>query len=113
MINVLVNDFFKIDELIRQITINCLDRGILLNRIKRETEMTINSFQNLTDSAIAYGVRTYLNVRYRIKQNEEEKDKMKEKINQLTDENIKLKEYNMKLEEEIKARVERFVVINF
>jgi hypothetical protein len=74
--------------------------------------MTINSFQNLTDSAIAYGVRTYLNVRYCLNQNEEEKDKMKEKINHLTDENIKLKEYNLKLEEEIKARVERFVVNN-
>ena len=48
--------------MIRQITINCLDRGILLMRIKKELEMTINTFQNLTDSAIAYGVRTYLNV---------------------------------------------------
>ncbi len=48
------------DELIRQVTINCLERGILLMRIKKEIEMTINSYQTLYESAIAYGIRTSL-----------------------------------------------------
>ena len=54
----LYNECF--DELIRQITINCLERGILLMRIKKEIEMTVNSYQTLYESAIAYGIRTSL-----------------------------------------------------
>lgn len=57
----LYNECF--DELIRQITINCLERGILLMRIKKEIEMTVNSYQTLYESAIAYGIRTSLIVR--------------------------------------------------
>ena len=58
----LYNECF--DELIRQVTINCLERGILLMRIKKEIEMTINSYQTLYESAIAYGIRTSLIVFY-------------------------------------------------
>jgi dynein light intermediate chain len=54
----LYNECF--DELIRQVTINCLERGILLMRIKKEIEMTINSYQTLYESAIAYGIRASL-----------------------------------------------------
>ncbi len=56
----LYNECF--DELIRQVTINCLERGILLMRIKKEIEMTVNSYQTLYESAIAYGIRTSLMV---------------------------------------------------
>jgi len=48
------------DELIRQVTINCLERGILLMRIKKDIEMTVNSYQTLYESSIAYGIRTSL-----------------------------------------------------
>ena len=48
------------DELIRQVTINCLERGILLTRIKKELNMTVNSYQSLYESSIAYGIRTLL-----------------------------------------------------
>ena len=34
------------DELIRQVTINCLERGILLMRIKKELIMTVETYQN-------------------------------------------------------------------
>ena len=61
------------DELIRQITINCLERGILLMRIKTESEMVITKYQNLYESALAYGMRTYLVA-------EEEKKEYTEKI---------------------------------
>ncbi len=47
-------------ELIRQITINCLERGILLMRIKNETAMTINTYKILYESCITYGMRTYI-----------------------------------------------------
>jgi dynein light intermediate chain len=54
----LYNECF--DELIRQITLNCLERGILLTRIKKELIMTVNSYQSLYESSIAYGIRTLL-----------------------------------------------------
>ena len=47
-------------ELIRQITINCLERGILLMRIKSETAMTINTYKTLYESCISYGMRTFI-----------------------------------------------------
>jgi dynein light intermediate chain len=54
------NNSTNIDELIRQVTINCLERGILLMRIKKDIEMTVNSYQTLYESSIAYGIRTSL-----------------------------------------------------
>ena len=47
-------------KLIRQITINCLERGILLMRIKNETAMTISTYKILYESCITYGIRTYI-----------------------------------------------------
>ena len=66
------------DELIRQVTINCLERGILLMRIKKELIMTVESYQNLYESAIAYGIRVLLLA-------EEDKKKLEEEI--VNDEN--------------------------
>ena len=64
------------DELIRQITLNCLERGILLTRIKKELNMTVNSYQSLYESSIAYGIRTLLLA-------EEEKKKLNDEIGKI------------------------------
>ena len=64
------------DELIRQITLNCLERGILLTRIKKELNMTVNSYQSLYESSIAYGIRTLLLA-------EEEKKKLTDEISNI------------------------------
>lgn len=69
----LYNECF--DELIRQVTLNCLERGILLMRIKKEIEMTVSSYQTLYESSIAYGIRTLLIA-------EEEKKELDMKIHQ-------------------------------
>ena len=45
------------DELIRQITLNCNDRGFLLVRIRDEIKMTIQAYQSLYESAISLGMR--------------------------------------------------------
>ena len=42
------------DELIRQVTINCLERGILMMLIKQESMMTMKAYQELYQSSIAY-----------------------------------------------------------
>ena len=61
------------DELMRQVTINCLERGILLKRIKKEFEITISSYQTLYESSIAYGIRVLILA-------EEDKKKIRENI---------------------------------
>jgi len=45
------------DEMIRQITINCAERGFLLVRVRDEFRQQLNAFQGLYDSSIAYGMR--------------------------------------------------------
>lgn len=45
------------DELIRQISINCSHRGLILIRIKNEMKMTIDTYKNLYESSISFGMR--------------------------------------------------------
>jgi dynein light intermediate chain len=35
------------DEIIRQVTINCPERGLLLHRVRDEIKMTISAYQTL------------------------------------------------------------------
>ena len=67
------------DERIRQVTINCLERGILMMLVKTEYENQIKTYQNLYQSSIAYGIRSYLIV-------EEEKRKMNDENDQMEEE---------------------------
>lgn len=45
------------DEIIRQVTIDCPERGILLMRTRDEIKMTIAAYQTLYKSAVAFGMR--------------------------------------------------------
>ncbi len=84
------------DELIRQITLNCLERGILLTRIKKELNMTVNSYQSLYESSIAYGIRTLLLA-------EEEKKRLNDDIGKIEKEcedlEVEIQEIEYKLKE--------------
>merc|ERR1711970_519913 len=48
------------DELIRQVTINCAERGLLLLRVRDELRMTVAAYQGLYESSVAYGMRKAL-----------------------------------------------------
>ena len=48
------------DELIRQVTINCAERGLLLLRVRDEIHMTIAAYQTIYESSIAFGIRKTL-----------------------------------------------------
>ncbi|KAA6424736.1 MAG: axonemal dynein light intermediate polypeptide 1 [Trebouxia sp. A1-2] len=48
------------DELIREVTINCAERGLLLLRVRDEMHMTIAAYQTLYESSIAFGMRKAL-----------------------------------------------------
>ncbi|XP_060778233.1 axonemal dynein light intermediate polypeptide 1-like isoform X2 [Neoarius graeffei] len=48
------------DELIRQVTINCAERGMLLLRVRDEIRMTIAAYRTLYESSVAFGIRKAL-----------------------------------------------------
>merc|ERR1712194_526085 len=48
------------DELIRQITINCPERGLLLLRVRDEIRLTIAAYQTLYASSVTFGTRKQL-----------------------------------------------------
>lgn len=48
------------DELIRQVTINCPERGLLLLRVRDEIRLTIDAYKMLYDSSITFGIRKQL-----------------------------------------------------
>mmetsp|Transcript_2465 Transcript_2465/g.5129 ORF Transcript_2465/g.5129 Transcript_2465/m.5129 type:complete len:229 (+) Transcript_2465:86-772(+) len=48
------------DDLIRQVTINCAERGLLLLRVRDEIRMTTAAYQTLYESSIAFGMRKAL-----------------------------------------------------
>eukprot|EP01013_Petalomonas_cantuscygni_P008529 TRINITY_DN21254_c0_g1_i1.p1 TRINITY_DN21254_c0_g1~~TRINITY_DN21254_c0_g1_i1.p1 ORF type:complete len:244 (-),score=37.24 TRINITY_DN21254_c0_g1_i1:64-795(-) len=48
------------DELIRQVTVSCAHRGVLLVRIRDELRMTLAAYKALYESAVAYGIRKAL-----------------------------------------------------
>jgi dynein light intermediate chain len=86
------------DELIRQVTINCLERGILMMLVKQESVMTMKAYQDLYQSSIAYGIRNGLIA-------EEEKKKMRTEIEIIDEKNEKLEEDIEKLEKEIELLI--------
>jgi len=64
------------DELIRQVTINCSERGLLLLRVRDEVRLTIAAYQTLYESSIAFGMRKALMA-------EQKKADMEQRIRQL------------------------------
>jgi len=48
------------DELIRQVTLNSQERGLLLMRVRDEVRMTIAAYQTLYQSSITFGMRKAL-----------------------------------------------------
>lgn len=88
------------DELIRQITIQCAERGFLLVRVRDELRMTIQAYQTLYESSIAYGMRKALMAECR-------KNEMQTTIKQLEDACEDLQAENKSLEQEIEDMIRR------
>merc|ERR1712113_514812 len=80
------------DELIRQVTINCAERGLLLLRVRDEIRMTIAAYQTLYESSIAFGMRKALqaeqrkrNMEARIRELEQQCDECEKQVHSLQD----------------------------
>lgn len=78
------------DELIRQVTINCAERGLLLLRVRDEIQMTIAAYQTLYESSIAFGMRKAL-------MTEQGKVDLQQQIEQLESERRELEHQVMEL----------------
>jgi len=48
------------DEIIRQVTLECAERGLLLLRVRDEIRMTVAAYQTLYESSVAFGMRKAL-----------------------------------------------------
>uniref|UniRef100_A0A8C6J861 Axonemal dynein light intermediate polypeptide 1 n=1 Tax=Melopsittacus undulatus TaxID=13146 RepID=A0A8C6J861_MELUD len=75
------------DELIREVTINCAERGLLLLRVRDEIQMTMAAYQTLYESSTAFGMRKALQAEHgksdmikRIAELEEEKRKLEAQV---------------------------------
>merc|ERR1712100_338162 len=64
------------DELIRQVTLNCPERGLLLLRVRDEVKMTIDAYKTLYESSVTFGVRKQLEA-------EQGMDDLEKKVEQL------------------------------
>ncbi len=88
------------DEIIRQVTINCAERGFLLVRVRDEIKMTIQAYQTLYESSIAYGMRKAL-------QAEQSKAEMLFKIQNIEDECAALEDEVDDLKHRINRQLEQ------
>ena len=84
------------DEIIRQVTIECPEGGLLLLRVRDEIKMTIASYQTLYESAILFGIRKQL-------QAEAGKEELKKKKQELEARKKKLTDKKLQLENKLKA----------
>ena len=82
------------DEVIRQVTINTAERGLLLLRVRDEIRMTIAAFQTLYESSIAYGMRKALTA-------EQSKAQLQAKVKNIQLENKELEKSILEMEEKI------------
>uniref|UniRef100_A0A8C9NR57 Axonemal dynein light intermediate polypeptide 1 n=1 Tax=Serinus canaria TaxID=9135 RepID=A0A8C9NR57_SERCA len=77
------------DELIRQTTVSCAERGLLLLRVRDELQLTLSAYQALYESSVAFGVRKALkaeqgkaHLEKRIAELEEEKEELEKQVSE-------------------------------
>ncbi|KAG4078742.1 hypothetical protein HA402_015332 [Bradysia odoriphaga] len=73
------------DEIIRQVTIVCAERGFILSRIRDEIAMTIEAYETLYCSSAAFGIRKAL-------QSQEGKEQLYAKVKELESQCAALKQ---------------------
>ena len=84
------------DELIRQVTIECPERGLLLLKVRDEIKDTISSYRTLYESAILFGIRKQIEA-------EVGKDKLKKEISDLEKKKVELINKKIALDNKIKV----------
>lgn len=87
------------DEIIRQVTINCAERGLLLLRVRDEIRMTLDAYRSIYESATAFGMRkalhaeqTKVELEARIRGMEREKEELQRQVEELEEQNDRIEE---------------------
>ena len=89
------------DEIIRQVTIDNPDRGLLLLKVRDEIKMSIASYQILYESALLYGLRKQM-------QAEDNKEQLKKELEEKEKKNIELTNKKIELEKKLKTLKKHF-----
>ncbi|EGR30286.1 hypothetical protein IMG5_135820 [Ichthyophthirius multifiliis] len=89
------------DEIIRQNTINCPERGLLLLRVRDNLRMTFAAYQTLYQGSVVFGVRKAL-------QAEKDKPELQARIEELDKKKIFLQNRQIILENELSSIEESF-----
>jgi dynein light intermediate chain, axonemal len=78
------------DEIIRQVTVNCAERGLLLLRVRDEARMTLAAYRTLYESSVAFGMRkalqaeqTKVDLQASIRNLEREKEELERQVQEL------------------------------
>lgn len=78
------------DEIIRQVTVNCAERGLLLLRVRDEARMTLAAYRTLYESSVAFGMRKALqaeqnkvDMQAAIRNLEREKEELERQVQEL------------------------------
>lgn len=79
------------DELIRQVTLNGAERGLLLLRVRDEIRMTIDAYKTLYDSSVTFGVRKQLQAEQGMAEMEEKISGLKSVKKQLESQVLELR----------------------
>ncbi len=98
------------DELIRQITLNQPERGLLLLRTRDEARMTVDAYKTLYESSIVFGIRKQLQAEQGMQSMEEEVKQLEEECKQRENQVLELRnkvEIMEKREAEIKALADK------
>jgi len=94
------------DEIIRQCTIICAERGLLLLRVRDEIRMTICAYQTLYESSIAFGMRKALTAEQRRKTQEKKFQSLTHGCDELASDVVDLQEQILSIENREKKRQE-------
>ena len=89
------------DEIIRQVTIDNPDRGLLLLKVRDEIKLSIASYQILYESAILYRIRKQL-------QAEDAREQLKKELEEKEKKNIELTNKKIELEKKLKTLKKHF-----
>jgi dynein light intermediate chain len=86
--------------LIREVTINCAERGLLLLRVRDEIRMGVAAYQTLYESSIAFGMRKAL-------MSHVKRQDMNARVQSLTSDNSDLESQVKELESRIVSILEK------
>eukprot|EP00039_Didymoeca_costata_P021595 m.2563 g.2563 ORF g.2563 m.2563 type:complete len:241 (+) comp2545_c0_seq2:85-807(+) len=96
------------DEIIRQVALDCPERGLLLSRVRNEIQMTLEAYQVLYDSSVTFGMRKglqseqgQLDFREQIVNLEQQKKELEDQVVALK---AKCEETERKSSEELEAQ---------